>query len=161
MLRQAYNASQGSSTLKAASSADDDQVDSRSQSYRSRLRKPLTALGDARQRLVDNGDVFAAASLYHPHKPHRQAAALEHRPCSGQKSAVYSAFSGRTVSPVRRLFLETSRQRLIVPGNSYRSRQWVGFKPERASGRKWIYARVPPPREFIAAMMDLTVMRAA
>jgi len=37
----------------------------------------------------------------------------------------------------------------------------MGFKPERASGRKWIYARVPPPREFIAAMMDLSVMRAA
>jgi hypothetical protein len=37
----------------------------------------------------------------------------------------------------------------------------VGFKPERASGRKWIYSGVIPPRAFIAALMDLTVMRAA
>jgi hypothetical protein len=37
----------------------------------------------------------------------------------------------------------------------------MGFKPERASGCQWIYSGVPPPRTFIAAMMDLTVMRAA
>jgi hypothetical protein len=37
----------------------------------------------------------------------------------------------------------------------------VGFKPKRASGRKRIYSGVPPPQTFIAAMMDLTVMRAA
>jgi hypothetical protein len=37
----------------------------------------------------------------------------------------------------------------------------VGFKPERPSGRKWIYSGVVPPQSFIAAAMDLTVMRAA
>jgi hypothetical protein len=37
----------------------------------------------------------------------------------------------------------------------------MGFKPERASGREWIYSGVAPPRAFIAAMMDCTVMRAA
>jgi hypothetical protein len=37
----------------------------------------------------------------------------------------------------------------------------MGFKPKRASGCKRIYSGVIPPRTFIAAMMDLTVMRAA
>jgi hypothetical protein len=37
----------------------------------------------------------------------------------------------------------------------------VGFKPERASGRKWIYSGVLPPLSFIAAAMDFTVMHAA
>ena len=50
---------------------------------------------------------------------------------------------------------------LIVSNNSYRSEQWMGFKPKRASGCKRIYSGVFPPRTFIAAMMDLTVMRAA
>jgi hypothetical protein len=36
----------------------------------------------------------------------------------------------------------------------------MGFKPERTGSRKWIYSGVPPPRPFIAAAMDLTVMRA-
>jgi len=37
----------------------------------------------------------------------------------------------------------------------------MGFKPKHASGCKRIYSGVFPPRTFIAAMMDLTVMRAA
>jgi hypothetical protein len=37
----------------------------------------------------------------------------------------------------------------------------MGFKPKRTSGRKWVYSGVPPPRSFIAAAMDFTVMRAA
>jgi hypothetical protein len=37
----------------------------------------------------------------------------------------------------------------------------MGFKPERAGGRKRIYSGVPPPRSFITAAMDLAVMRAA
>jgi hypothetical protein len=37
----------------------------------------------------------------------------------------------------------------------------VGFKPKRASGRKWVYSGVSPPGAFIAAAMDLSVMRAA
>jgi hypothetical protein len=37
----------------------------------------------------------------------------------------------------------------------------MGFKPERAGGRKRIYSGGPPPQSFIAAAMDLTVMRAA
>jgi len=49
----------------------------------------------------------------------------------------------------------------IVSSSGLRSRQWVGFKPKRASGRKWIYSGVAPPRSLIAAAMDLTVMCAA
>jgi hypothetical protein len=37
----------------------------------------------------------------------------------------------------------------------------MGFKPERASARKRIYSGVLPPRAFIAATMDLTMMGAA
>jgi hypothetical protein len=36
----------------------------------------------------------------------------------------------------------------------------MGLKPERAGSRKWICPDVPPPRSFIAAAMDFTVMRA-
>jgi hypothetical protein len=36
----------------------------------------------------------------------------------------------------------------------------MGFKPEHAGGRKRIYSIVPPPRSFVAATMNVTVMRA-
>ena len=36
----------------------------------------------------------------------------------------------------------------------------MGLKPERAGSRKRIYSRVPPPRSFITAAMDLTMVRA-
>jgi hypothetical protein len=36
----------------------------------------------------------------------------------------------------------------------------MGFKPERAGSRKRVYSRVPPPRSFVTAAMDLTVVRA-
>ena len=36
----------------------------------------------------------------------------------------------------------------------------MGFKPERAGCREWIYSDIPPPRSFITAAMDLTVMPA-
>ena len=36
----------------------------------------------------------------------------------------------------------------------------MGFKPERAGGREWIYSRLPPPQSFVTAAMDLTVVRA-
>jgi hypothetical protein len=36
----------------------------------------------------------------------------------------------------------------------------MGFKPERAGSRKWIYSGVSPPRPFITAAMDLAVVRA-
>jgi hypothetical protein len=36
----------------------------------------------------------------------------------------------------------------------------VRFQPEHAGGRKRIYFRLPPPQPFIAAPVDLTVMRA-
>ena len=49
---------------------------------------------------------------------------------------------------------------LLVRGGGFRSQQRMGFKPERAGSRKWIYSSVPPPQSFIAAAMDLTVMRA-
>jgi hypothetical protein len=37
----------------------------------------------------------------------------------------------------------------------------MGFKPKRACGRKWIHSDFLPPRRFIAAAMDLSVMGAA
>jgi hypothetical protein len=36
----------------------------------------------------------------------------------------------------------------------------MGFEPERAGSGKRIHSRVPPPRSFITAAMDLTVVRA-
>jgi hypothetical protein len=35
----------------------------------------------------------------------------------------------------------------------------MGLKPERAGGRKRTYSVVLPPRSFVAATMDFTVMR--
>jgi hypothetical protein len=37
----------------------------------------------------------------------------------------------------------------------------MGCKPQRACGDKRLYSAVPPPRCFIAAAVDLAVMRAA
>jgi hypothetical protein len=34
------------------------------------------------------------------------------------------------------------------------------FKPERAGSRERIYSGVPPPRSFVTAAMDLTMVRA-
>jgi hypothetical protein len=36
----------------------------------------------------------------------------------------------------------------------------MGFKPERAGSCKRIYSRLSPPQSFIAATMDLPVVRA-
>jgi hypothetical protein len=36
----------------------------------------------------------------------------------------------------------------------------MGLKPKCAGSRKGIYSRLPPPQSFIAATMDLPVMRA-
>jgi hypothetical protein len=36
----------------------------------------------------------------------------------------------------------------------------MGFKPERAGSCKRIYSRLLPPQSFIAATMDLPVVRA-
>jgi hypothetical protein len=36
----------------------------------------------------------------------------------------------------------------------------MGFKPEGAGSLKRIYFSLPPPRSFIAAAMNLTVVRA-
>ena len=36
----------------------------------------------------------------------------------------------------------------------------MGFKPERACNRNWIYSHLPPPRVFIAAAMDLAMVHA-
>jgi hypothetical protein len=49
---------------------------------------------------------------------------------------------------------------LLVRGGGFRSQQGMGFKPERAGCREWIYSDISPPRSFIAAAMDLTVVRA-
>ena len=38
--------------------------------------------------------------------------------------------------------------------------QRMRFKPEHAGGREWIYSGLSPPRPFIAAAMDLAMMRA-
>ena len=43
---------------------------------------------------------------------------------------------------------------------AFLSQQRMGFKPERAGGREWIYSGLPPPQSFIPAAMDLTVVRA-
>jgi len=48
----------------------------------------------------------------------------------------------------------------LVRGDRFCSRQRMGLKPKCAGSRKRIYPGVPPPRPFIAAAMDLTVMRA-
>src|SRR5262245_32183599 len=50
---------------------------------------------------------------------------------------------------------------LVVGGRQFRSRQRMGFKPECAGSRKWVCSGVLPPRCFIAAAMNLTVVRAA
>ncbi len=36
----------------------------------------------------------------------------------------------------------------------------MGFKPEHAGDCKWFYSCLLPPRSFITAAMDLTVVRA-
>jgi hypothetical protein len=50
---------------------------------------------------------------------------------------------------------------LVVRRGSFRPQQRVGFKPECAGSRKWVCSSVLPPQSFIAAAMDLTVVRAA
>jgi hypothetical protein len=42
----------------------------------------------------------------------------------------------------------------------FRTRQRMGFKPQRAGSRKRIYSGISPPRSFVTAAMDLTVVRA-
>ena len=37
----------------------------------------------------------------------------------------------------------------------------MSFKPQRAGSRKGIYSRLPPPRSFISAAMDLAMVHAA
>ena len=49
---------------------------------------------------------------------------------------------------------------LVARSGGFRSRQWMGFKPKRAGGGERIYSGVPPPRSFVAAAVDLTVVRA-
>src|SRR6516164_10369911 len=49
---------------------------------------------------------------------------------------------------------------LVVCSGGFLSRQRMSFKPERPGGRKRTYSGVLPPRFFIAATMDFTVMRA-
>jgi hypothetical protein len=48
----------------------------------------------------------------------------------------------------------------LVSGDRFSSRQRMGLKPKCAGSRKRIYSGLPPPQSFIAAVMDLTVMRA-
>jgi len=47
----------------------------------------------------------------------------------------------------------------VASRDGLRSRERMGFKPEHAGSRKRLYSGVPPPLSFIAATMDLTVMR--
>jgi len=49
---------------------------------------------------------------------------------------------------------------LVVRSGGFLSRQRMSFKPERPGGRKRTYSGILPPRCFIAATMDFTVMRA-
>jgi len=49
---------------------------------------------------------------------------------------------------------------LVVRSGGFLSRQRMSFKPERPGGRERTYSGVLPPRHFIAATMDFTVMRA-
>ena len=50
---------------------------------------------------------------------------------------------------------------LVTRGGSFGSWQGMCFKPKRAGSRKRIYSGLSPPRSFITAAMDLTVVRAA
>ena len=50
---------------------------------------------------------------------------------------------------------------LVVRSRGFLSRKWMGRKPQRACRDKRLYSAVPPPRCFIAAAVDLSVMRAA
>ena len=48
----------------------------------------------------------------------------------------------------------------LVSADRFCSRQGMGLKPKCAGSRKRVYSRLSPPQSFIAAAMDLTVMRA-
>src|SRR5262249_34192567 len=50
---------------------------------------------------------------------------------------------------------------LVVGGRQFRSRQRMGFEPEGARGGKWVRSGGLPPRCFIAAPVNRTVVRAA
>ena len=50
---------------------------------------------------------------------------------------------------------------LVVRSGGFLSRKWMSRKPQPACGDKRLYSAVPPPRSFIAAAMNLTVMRPA
>ena len=48
----------------------------------------------------------------------------------------------------------------LVSADRFCSRQGMGLKPKCAGSRKRVYSRLSPPQSFIAAAMDLAVVRA-
>jgi hypothetical protein len=67
---------------------------------------------------------------------------------------------GLTIIEHERFVISSVARCLVARDGSLCSRQRMGFKPERAGSCKRIYSRLLPPQSFIAATMDLPVVRA-